>query len=46
MSLIILSLLALALVWRAARSAWHLWSLLPSSNADFGLADADIWGGP
>ena len=46
MSLIILSLLALVLAWRAARSVWRLWSLLPKRNVDFGLVDGDTWGQP
>lgn len=46
MSLIALSLFALALFWRVARSVWRLWSALPKRNADFGLVDADTWGRP
>lgn len=46
MSLIILSLVAVALAGRAAQSAWRLWSMLPKRNADFGLVDADIGGRP
>ncbi|HSW05358.1 hypothetical protein [Aquabacterium sp.] len=46
MSLIILSLLVLALVWNIVRRLWRLWSLLPHRNADFGLVDGDTGGRP
>lgn len=46
MSLIIISVLVLALAGRAAHSAWRLWSLLPKRNADFGLVEADLGGRP
>lgn len=46
MSLIILSLLALALAWKVFRSAWRLWAQLPQRNADFCLVDGDTGGRP
>lgn len=45
MSLILVVLL-LFVVGRAARAAWRLWSALPRRNADFGLVEGDTGGRP